>query len=90
MLAREADPKNLTVGDLMNQGPATAEEADSVAQALHTMRRMGVRRLPVVGTRGMLTGVISLDDVLDVIAGELGELSGAVHNEQRIEGVLRP
>jgi CBS domain-containing protein len=90
VLAREADPKTLTVADLMNQGPATAEEGDSVAQTLHTMRRMGVRRLPVVGARGMLIGVISLDDVLDVLAGELGELSGAVHNEQRIEGVLRP
>ncbi len=90
VVAQEADARTLTVADLMNRGPATVEEAESVEQALRTMRRMGVRRLPVVGARGMLTGVLSLDDVLDVIAGEVGDLSGAVSNEQRIEGVLRP
>ena len=90
VVAREADPKALTVADVMSQGPATVDEGDSVSQAVRTMRRMGVRRLPVVGSRGMLSGVLSLDDVLDVIAGQVGELSGAVHNEQRIEGVLRP
>jgi len=89
VVAREADLKALTVADVMNQGPATVDEGDSVAQALRTMRRMGVRRLPVVGSRGMLVGVLSLDDVLDVIAGEVGDLAGAVQNEQRIEGVLR-
>jgi CBS domain-containing protein len=90
VVAREADPKTLTVADLMNQGPATIDEGDSLAQALITMRRMGVRRLPVVGTRGMLTGVISLDDVLDALAREIGDVSGTVQNEQRIEDVLRP
>jgi CBS domain-containing protein len=90
VIAREADPKTLTVADLMTQGPATVDEGEPVAQALRTMRRMGVRRLPVVGSRGMLTGVLSLDDVLDVIAGEVGDLSNLAHNEERIEGALRP
>jgi CBS domain-containing protein len=89
VVAREADPTALTVADLMSQGPATVEEGASVAQALQTMRRMGIRRLPVVGARGTLTGVLALDDVLDVIAREVGGLSEAVHNEQRIEGALR-
>ncbi len=90
VVAREVDPRTLTVADLMNRSPATVGEEDSVSQALRVMRRMGVRRLPVVGSRGMLTGVLSLDDLLDAVAGEVGELSGAVHNEQRIEDVIRP
>ncbi len=90
VVAREADPRSLTVADLMNQGPAVADEGESIGQALRTMRRMGVRRLPVVGSRGMLTGVLSLDDVLDVVASQVADVSGAVHSEQRIEGVLRP
>ena len=89
VVARGADPTLLTAGDVMNREVITADESDSVEQALRTMRRMGVRRLPVVGSRGMLTGVLSLDDVLDVLAAEIGELSGTVRNEQRIEGVLR-
>lgn len=89
VVARGADPTLLTAGDVMNREPVLAEESDSVDHALRTMRRMGVRRLPVIGSRGMLTGVLALDDVLDVLAAEIGEVSGTVRNEQRIEGVLR-
>jgi CBS domain-containing protein len=90
VVAREVDPKTLTAADLMKECPTTVDEEESVSQALRAMRRMGVRRLPVVGSRGMLRGVLSLDDLLDVVAREVGELSGAVHNEQRIEDVARP
>ena len=89
VVARNADPTLLTAGDVMSREPVVADEADSLGQALRTMRRIGVRRLPVVGASGMLIGVLSLDDVLDVLAAEIGEVSGAVRNEQRIEGVLR-
>ena len=89
VVARGADPTLLTAGDVMNREPVLAEESDSVDHALRTMRRMCVRRLPVIGSRGMLTGVLALDDVLDVLAAEIGEVSGTVRNEQRIEGVLR-
>ncbi len=89
VVAKGEDPKQLTVADIMNQGPAMVDETESLDHALQTMRRMGVRRLPVAGPHGMLTGVISLDDVIDVLAREIGEVSGAVQNEQRIEGVLR-
>jgi Mg/Co/Ni transporter MgtE len=53
------------------------------------MRRMGVRRMPVVGYRGELLGVLSIDDVLDTIAGELQNVAGAIRSEQVIEGALR-
>lgn len=89
VVAKGENPTQLIVGDIMNQGPAMIDEGESLEQALQTMRRMGVRRLPVLGPRGMLTGIISLDDVIDVLAREIGEVSGAVQNEQRIEGVLR-
>jgi CBS domain-containing protein len=51
---------------------------------------MGVRRLPVVGSRGQLTGVISLDDIVDSLAVGLSNVAGSIRNEQRIEGIFRP
>lgn len=85
VVAREADPKLLTVTDVMKQYPTMVDETDPLDQALHTMRRMGVRRLPVVGSAGMLTGILALDDVPDVLSGEISDVSGTVRNEQRIE-----
>jgi CBS domain-containing protein len=86
---RETDPRSLRVEDIMTREPVTARTADSVDKALQDMRQVGVRRLPVVGPRGELVGIISLDDVLNVLAGELQNVAGSIRNEQVIEGRLR-
>ncbi|MFI4867898.1 MAG: CBS domain-containing protein [Steroidobacterales bacterium] len=90
VVASEADVRALRVGDVMTQRPVTASESDPVATALNRMRGAGVRRLPVVGNRGQLVGVVALDDVLAELAGELGTIAGAIGREQRIETALRP
>lgn len=59
VVAKRADPSLLTVADIMTRDPATVDEGESVVNALRTMRRMGVRRLPVVGSKGLLTGILS-------------------------------
>ncbi|HEY8509464.1 MAG TPA: CBS domain-containing protein [Steroidobacteraceae bacterium] len=90
VLARNTDPRTLRVGDVMTSDPVVVTESESITKALEQMRRMGIRRLPVVGTRNELVGVLSLDDVIDVLAKELQDVAGLIRNEQRIESALRP
>ncbi len=90
VVAREADPRSLCVGDVMTPQPVVVSEAESLEKGLREMRRVGARRLPVVGTRGELVGIVSLDDVLDVVAGQLQDIAGSIRNERLIEGTLRP
>jgi CBS domain-containing protein len=90
VVARESDVRALRVGDVMTQQPVTIEAAAPLEKALREMRRIGVRRLPVVGQRGELVGVLSLDEVLEVIAGQLQNVAGSIRNERVIEGSLRP
>jgi len=90
VLARDTDPRTLRVGDIMTQQPVTVSAADPVDQAVREMRRVGVRRLPVVGERGELVGIISVDDVLDHLSAELQNVAGSIRNERVIEGALRP
>jgi CBS domain-containing protein len=90
VIARDIDPRTLRVGDVMTQQPVVAGENDSLPKALESMRRIGVRRMPVVGAHGELVGVLSLDDALDALAGELQGVAAAIRNEQRIETSLRP
>lgn len=89
IVAQEADPRTLTVGDVMTAKPVTIHELDDIEKAVQEMRRIGVRRLPVVGKLGELKGVLSLDDVLDAVSRELRDLAGAVRTEQRFESELR-
>jgi CBS domain-containing protein len=89
VVAGGADPKTLRVGDVMTEAPVTVKESSSVAAALQAMRRIGVRRLPVVDSFGRLEGVVALDDIIETLASELGDVAGSIQNERRIEGALR-
>jgi CBS domain-containing protein len=90
VVARGADPQSLRVGDVMTRNPLVAQETSSVSGALRQMRSIGVRRLPVVDLAEHLVGVLSLDNVLDAVAGELLEMAGSIRNEWRIEREMRP
>ena len=90
VVARDTDPRTLRVGEVMTEEPVVIDEAESIHTALREMRRIGVRRLPVVSARGQLAGVLSLDDVIDALAGEMQNVAGSLRNERRIEGALRP
>jgi len=90
VVAKDTDPRALTVGDVMTTPPVVVAEGKPVSWALKEMRRIGVRRLPVVGSAGQLVGVLALDDVLNILAGELLDAAGSVRNEVLIERSLRP
>lgn len=90
VVARETDPHTLRVEDVMTRHPMVVQESSSVGWAVREMRRMGVRRMPVVDLAGHLVGVLSLDDVLDALAAELLDVAGSIRNERRIESETRP
>jgi CBS domain-containing protein len=89
VVAREVNPRTVLVRDIMTPNPIVLNVADPLPTALQEMRRIGVRRMPVVGKLGELMGVLSIDDVLDALSAELGNLAGAIRNEQRVEKSLR-
>ncbi|MGG7569320.1 CBS domain-containing protein [Streptomyces sirii] len=61
------------VADVMTAPAITVQADDDVDEAYHTMRRAGVRRLPVV-ERGRVTGLVALDDLLMDVSRRIGEL----------------
>jgi CBS domain-containing protein len=83
--ARDVDLHAVTAADVMSRKPLVACESDDLNEALQAMRLAGFRRVPVVTQEGALTGVIAIDDVLDVVAGLLADICGSIRNEQRLE-----
>lgn len=90
VVGRNVDPKDLKVEDVMTRNPLLAAEGQSVSAVLRLMRVDGIRRVPVVGASNELVGVMSIDDVLDVVADQLTAISGAIRDERARERVLRP
>lgn len=90
VLGQGVDPGSLTVRDVMTRGPVVVNEDRSLGFALGEMRRIGVRRMPIVGAAGELIGVLSLDDVVSCLVKELSEVSGSIRKELQMEESLRP
>jgi CBS domain-containing protein len=90
VVAMEVDPATLVVEDVMSHDVVTALESDSVSDLLRTMRRKGLRRLPVVTPNGALVGLVTLDDLLSLMAEQLREMALAIEAEQRRELKTRP
>ena len=85
VMARDVDPHAVTVGDVMTRQPLIANETDELSDMLQGMRLAGVRRVPVVDVRGALTGIMAIDDAIDVITGLMCDVAGSIKSEQRQE-----
>jgi CBS domain-containing protein len=85
VLAKEVDVAAVTVGDVMSNELVTARETDGLYETMQRMRARGVRRVPVVDSGGALVGIVSVDDLLDLLADELTALTRLVSREQARE-----
>jgi len=75
----------VTVGDIMSDKLLIGREEDELWDALQRMRIAGVRRLPVVDRHGALQGILTLDDVIELLAEELAQAAKLVAREQAVE-----
>jgi len=89
ILAKGVDMNSLTVGDLMIEDLVTARESDGLYETIQRMRAKGVRRVPVVDANNSLIGIVSVDDLLDLLADELSALARLVSREQARERTRR-
>jgi CBS domain-containing protein len=77
------DPAQVSVAEVMTANPRWVEEATPIEDAVVIMRGMGVRRLPVVDAHERVVGIVSIDDVLELVTEELSSLG-------RIVGLSHP
>ena len=85
VIALGLDPASLLVGDLMSDELLTSSEDDDVYETIERMRFRGIRRAPVVNRAGGLAGIVSVDDLLEFLAEEMGELSRISSHQQAHE-----
>lgn len=90
VMATELDETVITVGDIMAPDVFTVKEGTATSDAIELMRRKTIRRLPVVDESGELTGMLTLDDALQLLSEELLNLAKLVRYEQKKETRHRP
>jgi CBS domain-containing protein len=80
----------LAVGDVLTEGVVTASQSERLEDVLDDMQAAGVRRMPVVDDEGGLIGIVTFDDALQFVAGELTTLATLVARARDHEEARRP
>ena len=83
--AMDLDAKVITAGDIMSQELITVPESHGVFETIELMRFKGVRRVPVVDGENNLIGVLTIDDLLEVLGAELTDIARIVAREKSNE-----
>lgn len=81
ILAEDVDLDAVNVGDVMSYQLVTVTEETKLLDAIKLMRMNGVRRLPVVNESGELQGILSVDDLLELVVEQLSDIVGLVSKE---------
>lgn len=81
VLAVGRDPNATTAADVMTAAPAMVLEGTTIEDALARMRVGRLRRLPVVDGRGRLVGLVTLDDILELLAEEFSSIGTLLDRE---------
>jgi CBS domain-containing protein len=71
------------VGSVMTPVVATVKHDADAHEALELMRAHGVRRLIVTGEGGAVSGIVSIDDVVDGLSADLAAAAAVLKGEIR-------
>lgn len=85
VIAADVDIHELVVEDIMNYKLITALDTDDLMTVIKRMRAYGIRRIPVINQAGYVVGMLSTDDIIDVIAEQLIDVEQIFENEQSRE-----
>ena len=89
VVAEALDTAAFTLGDLGSRELVTARSDEGIFECMQHMRMNGIRRMPIVDRDGSLVGIVSLDDLIQLLAEEMGELGKVIAREQAHEEAIR-
>ncbi len=83
VIAERINPADVSVEDIMTKDPVTVDENTDLFDILKTLPEHSVRRLPVT-QNGKLAGIVSIDDLIVIVATELANLAMAMSSKSKV------
>ena len=85
IVAQGLAPVQTTVGAVMSTPVVSVREEDGFVEALDKMSARGVRRAPILDRDGHLKGLVSVDDLVPLLARELAKIGALIRHGQAAE-----
>jgi len=79
-IAKGVDIQNTKVSEIMDKDVITADENQGIYEIIKIMNNNKIRRLPIV-SNDQVVGIVALDDLLIMLAKEIGTLSEIPRNQ---------
>ncbi|WP_254810091.1 CBS domain-containing protein [Natronosalvus amylolyticus] len=76
------DPASTTAGEVMTDSLTTVDQTDGFYRATELMSEHGIRRLPVCNENNELVGIITSDDLTELLAEEQMQLSDVIQAQR--------
>lgn len=80
-MADAADLDSLVARDVMSDDLVTVGSRTGIFELVETMESEGVRRIPVVDENGNLEGIVTLDDVLQLLGREFANVAELIRKQ---------
>ncbi|UHQ96082.1 CBS domain-containing protein [Natrinema halophilum] len=82
VLAEGTDPDEVVAEDVMSEELQTVDHDAGFSEAAGLMSEHGVRRLPVMDAESNLAGIITVDDLNELLADEQQELAEVIRAQR--------
>jgi CBS domain-containing protein len=89
LIAEDLEPKLFTAGDIMSVNLVLASPEMDALEAAQLMKQNQLRRLVVVDAKGRLVGIVTMEDLLELMTRELADLAAGVIGARDREKRLR-
>lgn len=89
LMAEGLDPAVFTAGDIMTVDLVTATPKMDAIEAVQLMKKHRLRRLVLADDKGHLVGIITMEDILELLTRELADLTAGLAGARDREVVER-
>lgn len=82
VVANGAEPNDLTAEDVMSGELCTVSPEAGFYEAAQTMSENGVRRLPICSAEDELVGIVTADDLAELLSDEHQQLAEIIRSQR--------
>jgi CBS domain-containing protein len=75
------EPETALIESIMTRDPMIIRKDTGIFDAIQEMKTKGVRRMPIVDSGGRLVGLLTVDDLIRLLAREMADIARIIGKE---------
>ena len=89
IIAQRVPVESVTINDVMSKELISVDEQETLIDTLQRMLKSGIRRVIVVDGQGSLQGILTADDIIELMAESMNDLVKLANQELKQEVIKR-